>query len=233
MIKKKITESMLAEAFEKALHDKNHFNGFPVFKLICKEMPCQQGIADFIATTGPIPSLNLMNKATENLHSTESSARIMSLLCFSSPRTKKYIIKKSGLTSKTVSKILKSLLSKGYISKKKSDMHYLASALKQGPSEFWAFELKLNDWKRALFQALQYKAFANRVMLVFPPEKERILKNNIDKFKRMKVGVMTFDIKTRSYKMLLKPRKNKPASRAHNLFLFSKMISLNGNNMAE
>lgn len=230
MKKKKITESVLARSFEKALNKRTHFGEFPRFKLIYKEVSCQQGIADFIATTGPIPSRKLVNKSIKDSRSTESSARILSLLRFSSPRTKTYITKKSGLTSKTVSRVLKTLLDGGYIRRKEKDLYFLAPAFKRRPSEFWAFELKLNDWKRALFQALQYKAFANRVMLVFPPEREKILNANISKFEKMKIGVMIFDAKSQEYVLLVRPAKNKPASRAHNLFLFSKVILLNGSN---
>ena len=54
MPKKKITESILAKSFEKALNSRTHFDKFPKFKLIFKEVSCQQGVADFVVPMGSL-----------------------------------------------------------------------------------------------------------------------------------------------------------------------------------
>ena len=92
-------------------------------------------------------------------------------------------------------------------------------------SDIWAFELKLADWRRAIFQALQYKAFASYSVTVFPLEKEKILQDNIDVFKELNIGLMLLDIETSKSKWLNRPKKSKPISRWQKLYVFFKVIN--------
>ncbi len=91
--------------------------------------------------------------------------------------------------------------------------------------EFWAFELKINNWKRALFQALRYKTFASRIMIVFPMNKEKLIAKNVDKFNKLKLGIMLFNAYDKSYKILVRPPKTHPSSRMHHLFMLTKILS--------
>lgn len=213
----------MARNFEDFLRNKKSTGLFPRFNIVLKEVMCKQGIPDFIATTGTMPQkqyLKIMRNIFRN--STESSARILSVLKYAAPRTENYIIRTSGLSQKTVRRILNKFTHASIVLKK-HNAYILSSKWNLGSMEFWAFELKLNDWKRALFQALQYKAFADRVIIVFPKNKETVLRQNIEKFKMLKVGVMVFDLETKKSKILLKPLKSGPLSRDHRFFAFSKI----------
>lgn len=225
MNNKKLSESVMAESFEKCLR-RNFFNEFPKFNLVAKEIICQQGVADFITIVGS----QLKQKQIEKINhvfngSTEGYIKVFSLLRHFVPRTESYLIKKSGFSRKTVRSILKNLMDKKAIVGLSKGPFMLSPSWRLKSVELWAFELKINDWKRAIFQSLQYKAFADRVTIVFPVEREKILRENIEIFKKSKIGVMLFDAFNQHYKILLPPLKSKPSSRTHRLFAFSKITS--------
>jgi len=90
--------------------------------------------------------------------------------------------------------------------------------------DFWAFEVKINKWKRALFQAMQSKVFAARTVVVLPPDRERVLLANLAKFRNMKVGVMTFDASRQECRVLLAPPRTGGTSRFHYLFTLAQVL---------
>jgi hypothetical protein len=56
-----------------------------------------------------------------------------------------------------------------------------------------AFELKLRDWRRGLSQAYRYRYFADRAIVVLPPQAARRARAHMSMFRRLKVGVWSFD----------------------------------------
>ena len=79
----------------------------------------------------------------------------------------------------------------------------------------------MKNWKRAIFQALQYKAFSNYVFTVFPKQKEVLIIKNIDSFKRFGVGVIIFDHENKQIFLVNEPSKNEFTSEIHSLTTFS------------
>ncbi|MDD5005874.1 MAG: hypothetical protein PHS93_05150 [Candidatus Omnitrophica bacterium] len=222
---RKISEAFLAATFEDCLR-KKCFNEFPEFKLIAREISCRQGIADFITISGHGLEKKYFAKINHVFDgSTESYIKVFSLLRHLIPRSKKYIIENSGLSLKTIKSILTNLRHKKAILELPNGYFILSPKWRIKSMELWAFELKISNWKRALFQSLQYRAFADRLIIVFPVEKENLILKNIGQFKKFKIGVMVFDALKQKYKILLPPIKNKPASEAHRLFAFSRITS--------
>jgi hypothetical protein len=76
----------------------------------------------------------------------------------------------------------------------------------------WAFELKLSDWKRALFQTVQAKSYAHYAMAIFPIEHVEHIRSIVGRFSQMRVGVGVFDMKTRQLQIIAKPQKESPWS---------------------
>jgi len=220
-----MSELQMANAFENLLNSKEGIKGFPGFNSTFREVACQQGIADFIAITGnKIEELN--NSFFEsNTISLNSYSLIISLLKSRSPRTENFLVSSSGLTRNTVRKVLKELEENEAICKTEKGAIILSPNWGLPKLELWAFELKLKDWKRALFQTLQYKAFANRVVIVLPEEKETIINKNLDVFKKLQVGVIIFNMHNLSNKVMLKPPRINPSSRRHSLFALGKIAS--------
>lgn len=221
----KMSEFKMANAFETLLNSKEGIKGFPDFYSTFREVACQQGVADFIAITG-----NNIKELSNNFFESDTVSLniyslVISLLKLRSPRTEDFIVNSSGLARNTVRKALKELEESGTIYKTEKGSIMLSPSWELPKLELWAFELKLKDWKRALFQTLQYKAFANRVVIVFPENKEAIINKNLDIFKKLEVGVMLFNIANSSYKVLLKPHRINPSSKRHSLFALGKIAS--------
>jgi len=62
-------------------------------------------------------------------------------------------------------------------------------------------------------------------MIVFPYNRERVIKNNIEAFQKMRIGVMTFNAEDYSYNIIVKPSKCNPSSKKHNLFALGQISS--------
>jgi hypothetical protein len=56
-----------------------------------------------------------------------------------------------------------------------------------------AFEVKLSDWRGGLMQAYRYKYFSHASVLVVPRKKLETIKNHIDIFLTVRVGLWGFD----------------------------------------
>lgn len=78
--------------------------------------------------------------------------------------------------------------------------------------DLWAFELKLDDWKRCLFQTMICRSYARRVTAVFPISKARHIASIAPAFESHGIGVMLFDVHTLKLSTLVKTAVNKPLS---------------------
>lgn len=56
-----------------------------------------------------------------------------------------------------------------------------------------AIEAKLKDWRKGLQQASRYRYFANRALLVLPPEATRVALGFLETFRSLNVGLWEFD----------------------------------------
>lgn len=221
----KISELQMANAFEELLNSNSGIKGFPNFSSVFREVPCQQGIADFIVVSGNIISKNSISFIESGNVSLSSSSRIVSLLKSRSPRTEDFIVNSTGLSVNTVKRILKQLEENDIVFQISSGSYVISPKMQTPKVELWAFELKLRDWKRALFQALQYKAFANRTVIVLPEDKLSVAKKNIETFIELNVGLMVFQPIDLSYEIIVKPQKSNPSSKCHNLFALYQIMS--------
>ena len=69
-----------------------------------------------------------------------------------------------------------------------------------------AFEIKLSNWRRGMSQAHRYRYFADASILVLP---KNIIENALcymDTFKKIKVGLWTFDMKSKRITSYYTPR---------------------------
>lgn len=227
MSKRCISEQKMADVFEKLLRDTRRTSEFPPFHSIFREVKCQQGIADFIAIAGNYPSRET-RKVLKDIHriSNNSTFHILALLKHRAPRTESFITRSTGLSNQIVRRILKQLEHRAMIKKVRSGGVILGPQWRPPKFDLWAFELKLKNWKRALFQALQYRAFATHVVIVLPKERSKIVMRHLDKFKTMKVGVMMFDINKRKHEIIIQPAKVTPSSKLHYFHTLGNLIAI-------
>lgn len=212
------TEHEMSIRFETAIK-KQLIKGLPSFELLFKEVSCQQGIPDFVGLSS---ARFIRAHDFTNLVSTESSSIILSLLKHKAGRRKNYIKKKTNISDATLNRVLRELQSNNFIVER-NNLYYLSVEDMPSNNTIWAFELKLSNWKRALFQALQYKAFANYSVVVFPFEKEKVLRKNLITFADFNVGILLFDSKSQKAKWLRRPQKEKSISKWQTLFLLGKI----------
>lgn len=215
------SELDMADSFANCLKS-NCIRRLPEFDFAYREVICQQGVADFVGLT----SNGLLEKYKfDKLSSVDSCSQILSLLKMNSGRTFEYILKQTSLPESSLNRLLKEMLNNGYIAQNgKSYFRSIPDVSSQ--VNVWAFELKLSNWKRAIFQALQYKAFANYSVVVFPFEKANLLEKNIHYFKDLNVGVLLFNLQTKNNKWLFYPKKEHPISRWHSFFLIGKITNI-------
>ncbi|MFW6129581.1 MAG: hypothetical protein ACOC56_00265, partial [Atribacterota bacterium] len=73
-----------------------------------------------------------------------------------------------------------------------------------------AFEIKLNNWRKGMTQAHRYRYFANVAILVLPFYKKSIALKHIDTFKKIRVGLWSFDIESKRIISHYTPRPSEP-----------------------
>lgn len=200
-------ESSLVNVFEHSLAKKNNSK-----KIIIREFDCWQGRADLV--TADLENLFIKTEfasAMANL----TTAKIISLLHFRAPRTAKFIQERLGFSESTVQKGLNELIKIKAVKRMKNS--YLLNDQIDIPNvEFNAYEAKLHDWRRALYQATQYFGFANYSWVVMPERNIKAALNNIKAFQYNKVGLISVDDYGK-VKIQLRAKKNQPRRKAFHL----------------
>ncbi|HEY5892676.1 MAG TPA: hypothetical protein VIT91_05540 [Chthoniobacterales bacterium] len=73
-----------------------------------------------------------------------------------------------------------------------------------------AIEAKIKDWRKGLMQAARYRFFANRALLVLPPEAVRTALTFLTTFRDLNVGLWEFDTTTNRLRKHFTPRSGRP-----------------------
>ena len=225
-----ISEQKMGVAFEKILLSRarnSQKDWLPVFDTVFKEVPSVQGIPDYIGVKfDKNADFNRRIETIEREYLSSASA-ILSLTKSHSARTESYYISKTGLSSATVRRTVLYLLKKNILISVDNKRKYVFSPDFILPSiNIWAFELKLGNWKRAYFQASQYKTFASHTVVVFPKDKEKVIRTHLDEFKRMNIGVILFNPLLGTFDILLKSKKSTPLSQRDALFMQGQLLNM-------
>ena len=69
--------------------------------------------------------------------------------------------------------------------------------------EICVFELKLEKWQRAVYQATQYRAAAHRVAIVMPSEAIRRVESEIRHLRTFEIGLLSLDTQTGALRNIL------------------------------
>ena len=219
------SEKQLSVAFEDVIRKKNWTPYYPPFTKILKEMDCLQGRPDFVGSFNDstfIP-MDLKDRLASALR-TPSLAQILSLLHYAAPRSRKYLLRKSGLSIPVTRRSIKILESHELVKQDGKSGYLLPSSFPKMRWELWAFEVKVDHWKRALYQALQYRAFANRVSVVLPERWIHRIEQNINRFRLLNVGVIALDADKRLIRFIVRPKKSSPSSRFHYFYALGKFL---------
>ena len=75
---------------------------------------------------------------------------------------------------------------------------------------------------------MQYRAFANYAVTVFPMEKENLLKTNLKMFVGLEIGVLLFDRDNQKAKWFFRPKKQAPISNWQAIYMYLKLRLFSG-----
>jgi DNA-binding transcriptional ArsR family regulator len=221
-----LSEETLSAVFEAAFFTRGQVGSHGSLFELGKEVPCQQGRPDFIASPEKLTKIPKRVRIPLRLGLSQmSSAKVVALLNHRSPRSKANLGIRSGLSPSVLQKSLRVLENLKLIHRDQDGLYRLTKGFPKAENELWAFEVKLFNWKRALFQLLQYAAFAHRVVIVIPELYAYRMQKHIDRFKRFGVGVISVEVDSGTVRVLAKPRKRRPASKAHYLFAIGKLLN--------
>lgn len=91
-------------------------------------------------------------------------------------------------------------------------LYYRLNTISKNPRKrIIAFEIKINDWKKAIFQAYRYKYFSNQSIAILP-QTFKVKPLHIKIFKSAKVGLWLYDKRMVKIKRIYTPRYAKPYS---------------------
>ncbi|KSU89839.1 hypothetical protein AS180_00270 [Priestia veravalensis] len=190
-------------------------------QFLIREMDCWQGRADIvwadIRTQGKLSEeqIKVILKLT--------NAQVLSLLHYQSPRTFQYIKFKTGLMDTTIKKALKELNESKIIKINLNGSYLINNEFKLPKINFNAYEAKLHNWKRALYQAIQYLGFAQYSWVVMPKKHINPALKNLYAFKENGIGLLSIDDRGQ-VDVYIKPKKHQPSRKAFHLIGISKTL---------
>lgn len=178
------------------------------------ESDCSDGRADWIwaSSSGPWP--NSWSERTAEALRNPTSSKILAYLKLSSPRSERFLREKVGVTESTFDRSIRQLV-KLQLIELTNDKCFLLSPNAELPDvEICAFEFKLENWRRAFYQASRYRSFAHRVYVVLPESTAGRAKSHLDAFRLQNVGLISFSSENGAHR-IQSSKKRKPRSRSN------------------
>jgi len=215
------TEKEMADSFLDLLKSPEGLPGIGSFKAVYREVSCHQGRPDFIALRykGRLRSTRLPQAMGI------VGPAILTVLKPSAPRTLSYLVSHSEFSEDSIRRLLRQLLASGHVKRTETASYSLGSVATQLQTELWAFELKLDNPKRAVFQAQQSRLYANRAVIVVPPGQESHYLRYRMTMKRWNIGLATFDPDNCIFKISRRGRNTRAISPQHQLYALSQISS--------
>jgi hypothetical protein len=220
-----ISEEKMSIEFQKAIYNGHSYKIIPKYDVIFKEVESLQGIPDYIGIK--FKTIEEKNNLKRILNIKIDYLSYVSLLL---PYIKKnalhsenYFASKTGLNITAVRKTLNYLQNESIIMNK-GNKYILENNLHIPEMEIWSFELKLKNWKRAIFQSLRYKAFSDYVYIVMPMECRNIIEQNKKVFLQYNIGVMLFNHIDGTIEISIRALKNKKISKSNTIFILGRLL---------
>jgi hypothetical protein len=214
------TEEEMANAFEQLLKSRRSLPGVGRLSRIFREIDCHRGRPDFIAlargTTRFLGGKGISAKFSGSL--------VMSFLHDRAPRSLAHLSEHSGLSVRVVSQATTELVRRRYALRTASGSYLLNPARPLRQVQVWAFELKLDKPKRAVFQAQQYRSFAQSVLIVVPPTQLALYDRFELALRRWGIGLAAFDPVTLEFRIHRRPRLGHPHSRHHQAYALFQLL---------
>lgn len=214
------SEEEMGDAFERYVLAHRGLPGIGRFSKVFREVDCQQGRPDFIAVAGRRDRFLNGNAVSLKL----AGSLVLSFLHEGAARTPAYLCEHSGLSLRSVQQSLAELVKHGYVRRTESGAYVTSATSSLRALEVVAMELKLDRPRRAVFQAQQCRAFAQRVLIVVPPSQLGAYKKYSIALRRWGIGIATFDPVSEEFVLRRKPRASKPRSKQHQAYAMFQLL---------
>lgn len=211
----------MADAFHELLSQRISLPGVGRLTRVFREIDCHRGRPDFIALAHGT-SRFLKGKGVE---AKAAGSLILSFLHSRSPRSLQYLAKHSGLSMRTVQKVTSELLTRRHVLQTETGSLTLNAARRLWEVQVWAFELKIDNPRRALFQAQQFRLFAHHALIVVPPSQIHLYEKYSESMERWGIGLARFDPLGGEFVVERAPRRGDPQSRHHQAYALFQMLN--------
>lgn len=214
------TEEQMADAFERRLHSRRPLPAVGRMSQVFREVECHRGRPDFVAMVSRMRSQSPVHQSSHNI----ASARALALLKRRSPRSVLALAKQMDMAEATVRRALSHLEASGLVEQLANGSFVLSGGSAIFEMETMAFELKLKNPRRAVFQAQQYTLFAHQVWIVVPPLQSDKYDSYRPVLNRWGVGLATFNPRNHRFSPIIKARRRIPGSREHHAYAILRLV---------
>ena len=162
-----IAESHLTQVFIRSLPQGSRSHKSPT-RILIPELDGILGRPDLVdANIQSLPCDVNLDALAMCLRS-PTKAQILALLRYKAPRGRAYLRTFTGLSNSQLGSHIRQLERVGLVEALKSSSVCLRFPLPWHMVDIVSYELKLNNWRRALHQAMCYRSFSHKVWVVMP-----------------------------------------------------------------
>ncbi len=177
-----------------------------------RESTCSEGRADLVWAGAAQGWPGGLPQSRATLLQQPTCSRILSMLKPHTPRREAFLLDRIGVSTRTLRHWIRELEEGCLISDLGGKRFVLGPAFSPPEIEICAFEFKLDNWRRALYQATRYRTFAHRVYVVMPTDSAARALAARELFRRLNVGLLSHDGDGRT-RMIIPSSKRRPTSR--------------------
>ena len=220
-----MTEATLLLAFEGLTGSRSSTIGCPPFAPMARELKCECGRPDLVGAPTLASSLPSDPERLADALRARAVSRVLSVLEPDSIIRPDDVMAACGLSRATVTRALAGLERSGLVVTLDKGEYALARGASEPRWQLWAFEVKLDNWKRALYQAVQYQAFAHVSVVVTAEEWAHRLERHLDLFETSGVGAVAVDVSAGTARVMSLPRIGSPRSRFQYYYALGNFLS--------
>lgn len=192
-----VSELDLTNAFESSL-GKSWWSGEPLQRPLVRELDCINAFPDILAVTA-IPEMF-------SAPLTPCMAQLISLLQEKGLLEFERLVELAGRSRASVLSAIYQLEADCWVDISPDRSVLLRPRKDTDSGKLWSFELKLENWKRALYQATRNQAFADYSVVVLPIGKMKVAEIEQFVFQKLGIGLLVFDEKTLEGRWIVEPR---------------------------
>jgi hypothetical protein len=177
------------------------------------ESTCSEGRADWVWAGIACDWAHALGSEVAELLRQPTCSRILETLKPQAVRRGSFLRARSGVAAPTFRRWLAALVATGLVSDLGGRRYVLGPRFTLPQIEICSFEFKLENWRRAFYQAKRYRTFSHRVFVVMPARTAGRVNGALEHFRRFNIGLIAHNADGMS-EQLLGSRKREPVSRA-------------------